>query len=142
MPREKTCESLMFFCPVFSVELNCAERLPLRARLVDNRTEPDCAVTVQNEFSVGASKSSLKSGLSLQVVPSQSHVSPNVTPNGRSIPPKRSNDSLVGTKVNVWPLLDGGVCWGNCCDQNVPSQTHVSFRADPPKSVIRFRTPS
>jgi hypothetical protein len=49
---------------------------------------------------------------------------------------------MVGTKVKVWPFLAGGTCWGARCNQFVPSQTQVSFSADPPKSVIRFRASS
>ena len=49
---------------------------------------------------------------------------------------------MVGTKVKVWPFLAGGTCWGVRCNQFVPSQTQVSFRADPPKSVIPFRASS
>src|SRR6266567_1548714 len=117
--------------------------MPLRTRLVDKSTEPDCAVTVQSGFSVGASKLSVKlTKFCCQFVPFQSHVSPNVTPNNPSLPPKSSSDCMVGTKVKVCPFQAGGACSGIRCNQFVPSQTHVSFRADPPKSVIRFRASS
>src|SRR5438132_85955 len=117
--------------------------MPLRTRLVDKSTAPDCAVTIQSGFSVGASKLSVKlTTFCCQFVPFQSHVSPNVTPNNPSLPPKSRSELFVGTKVNVWPFLAGGICWGVRCNQFVPSQTHVSFRADPPKSVIPFRASS
>src|SRR6266540_5495253 len=117
--------------------------MPLRTRLVDKSTAPDCAVTVQSGFSVGASKLSVNlTKFCCQFVPFQSHVSPNVTPNKPSPPPKSRSDCVVGTKVKVWPFLAGGTCWGVRCTQFVPSQTHVSFRADPPKSVIRSRASS
>src|SRR5439155_1025033 len=117
--------------------------MPLRTRLVDKSTAPDFAVTVQSGFSVGASKVSVKlTKFCCQFVPFQSHVSPNVTPNNPSLPPKSRSELFVGTKVKVWPFLAGGTCWGVRCNQFVPSQTHVSFRADPPKSVSRFQISS
>src|SRR6266567_3188585 len=117
--------------------------MPLRTRLVDKSTAPDCAVTDQSGFNVGASKLSVKlTKFCCQFVPFQSQVSPNVTPNNPSPPPKSRSDCVVGTKIKVWPFLAGGTCWGVRCNQFVPSQTQVSFRADPPKSVIPFRASS
>src|SRR6266704_4399927 len=114
------------------------ERLALRTRLVDTSTEPDCAVTVQSGFSVGASKLSVKlTKFCCQFVPFQSHVSPNVTPNDPSLPPKTKSELFVGTKVNVWPFLAGGTCWGDRCNQFIMSSAALSMRTARSVSTTR-----
>src|SRR5438477_412909 len=108
--------------------------MPLRTRLVDKSTAPDFAVTVQSGFSVGASKVSVKlTRFCCQFVPFQSHVSPNVTPNNPSLPPKSRSELFVGTRVKVWPFLAGGTCRGVRCNQFVPSQTPRIIQSRPAK---------